>query len=146
MQDIGWLKYTRGGRVCPCPECIVDVFVCNGERDPFKTMVTVECEAYAGWQVTGKSSSADCDYLWDLYKLLQVPSPIRVFLARLPATRHSTLAQRVADLVQAYQRNYRTDDRIFSALFPTSQFDPTDPAAVPIVGWVSKANGKLQRI
>src|SRR5260370_29480933 len=60
---------------------MLDVGVYAGNKEPFETLVTAESEAFAD-EILPTSTSETCDYLWDLYNLLQVPSPRRLFLAR----------------------------------------------------------------
>ena len=103
-------------------ECMVDIYVCKGERDPFKPILTVECEGYSGGgrNVTPDASSETCDYLWDLFKLLQVPSPVRVFLARTTGHKVRPLERLVSRLVRAYGRYRRDRDVVFSTVLPAT--------------------------
>ena len=92
------------------------------------------------------SDSSNDGYLWDLYKLLQVPSPVRVFIARHAQVGHPELQRRIADVVLAYAPRYSTDDRIFSVLFPTARFAPTDEHAYPVQGWVRARGSRLRPV
>jgi hypothetical protein len=58
-------------------ECMVDIYCCEGTKDPCRPLLTMECEAATGHgrDVSASATSDECDYLWDLFKLLQVPSP-----------------------------------------------------------------------
>ena len=112
-------KYNSSGG-----ECMIDVYVCRGNKDPFKPVVTMECEGYLGHarHVTRDASSESCDYLWDLFKLLQVPSPLRVFLAITTMGKVKQLEELVANQVQEYQHCRDNTDVILSGVFPGAVF------------------------
>src|SRR5262245_4274143 len=67
----GLLRFTRHFRL----ESMLDVAVYRGDFDPYVTLATAESEALSEHDVEAGSWSETSDYLWDLYKLLQVPSP-----------------------------------------------------------------------
>ena len=105
-------------------ESMVDVAVYRGETDPYATLATAESEAYCDHGVSSASTSDTTDYLWDLYKLLQVPSPIRLFVARVRTLeRCCVLEGRIEFLVKGYRGALREGDRVFSIVLPTAKHD-----------------------
>lgn len=107
----------------PVPnESILDVAVYRGETDPYETLATAESEAWAHHEATSTSSSETSNYLWDLYKLLQVYSPLRLFVARVRGCEHCTILEsRIEALVSAYKGCLRSRDMIFSIVLPTTR-------------------------
>ncbi len=124
------LKFTRHE---PC-ECMVDVAVFRGTVDPYEVLATAESEAYPQHEISENSTSNTSDYLWDLYKLLQVPSPMRLFVACVTGReRCSLLEDRIGFLIDVYSDLYRQGDQIFSVVLPASRTHPTD---FSVFGWV----------
>jgi hypothetical protein len=78
-------------------ECLVDLNLQepgpqNG--NPFKVLLTAESEGYAGHaKGLAQAKVGDNDLLWDLYKLLIVPSPLRLFVC-LSADKYSAIVKR----------------------------------------------------
>jgi hypothetical protein len=92
-------------------ESMLDISVYSGQADPYDTLITAESEAYRDHHIDKTSRSDDSDYLWDLFKLLQVWSPVRLFVARVgerrgspPRQRLELVKTRVEALVQGYCR------------------------------------------
>jgi hypothetical protein len=105
-------------------ESMVDVAVYRRETDPYETLATAESEAFCDHEASLASTSDTSDYLWDLYKLLQVPSPIRLFVARVRnMERCRVLEGRIEFLVSAYCGALREGDRVFSIVLPTAKRD-----------------------
>ncbi len=98
--------------------CMVDIYVCKGKRDPYRTVLTIEAEGFPGYSVGVRDTSDSCDYLWDLFKLLQVPSPIRVFLAMTTVRNVAPLEQLMDWHVGQYRSNRRPRDLVFGAVIP----------------------------
>jgi len=101
-------------------ECMVDIYCCRGGKDPYVPLITMECEGFAGYsgEVRRSATSDDCDYLWDLFKLLQVPSPLRIFFA-LCAEKKTEELQRLIDRhVKAYQGLRKSKDEVYAVVFP----------------------------
>lgn len=109
-------------------ECMLDVSIFEpSDADPFKPLATAESEA-AGrhWPSEGqKPTSETVDYLWDLYKLLQVPSPLRLFVCRVLSKeeRWKEVQTWSSDLVRLYQDRLAVGDRVFVIVLPTAGRD-----------------------
>jgi hypothetical protein len=124
-----WLLFTQHVN----EESMIDVSVYRGYSDPYEPMATAESEAHPAHWINEDSSSETSNYLWDLYKLLQVPSPLRLFFAlvsRLEKCR--ILERRVEHLVRCYSEYYRKGDRIFSMVLPAASKD----FEIRCFGWV----------
>jgi hypothetical protein len=106
-------------------ECMVDIYCCEGEVDPFNPLLTMECEASSGHgrDLSRSATSDDCDYLWDLFKLLQVPSPLRVFLAITKQEKVEELERHIEKLVVEYASARKAEDEVFSVVFPDKSLD-----------------------
>jgi hypothetical protein len=123
-------------------ECIVDVAVYAGKKDPYDTLITAESEAFAD-NIKKSSTSENSDYLWDFYKLLQVPSRVRLFVARIRTQRKfEILKDRINWLIRCYQNNLREGDRVFSLVLPTAR---RDCGSICIQGW-QRTKGKLRPV
>jgi hypothetical protein len=80
----------------------------------------MECEG-AAWnsgEVNRSATSDDCDYLWDLFKLLQVPSPLRVFLALCAKKKVEDLQWLIHRHVKDYRGARTPDDVIYAVVIP----------------------------
>jgi hypothetical protein len=101
-------------------ECMVDIYCGLGRKDPYKPLITMECEGCAGYSgEVGKSSTADnCDYLWDLFKLLQVSSPLRIFLALCSEKKTGGLQRNIDRHVKAYQGRRNSKDEVYAVVIP----------------------------
>jgi hypothetical protein len=103
--------------------CIVDGYVFAGAKgDPVWPVLTIESEG-AVHDVTKSSHSGTCDYLWDFFKLLQVPSPLRLFFARTSLSRVRLLERRLDALARAYAPARRPRDEVFAVVFPAARLD-----------------------
>jgi hypothetical protein len=101
-------------------ECMVDIYCCIGQKDPYKPLITMECEG-AAWnsgEVKRSATSDDCDYLWDLFKLLQVPSPLRVFLALCAENKVADLQWLIDRNVKAYSGLRKPKDVVYAVVIP----------------------------
>jgi hypothetical protein len=100
-------------------ECMVDIYCCEGVKDPYRTLLTMECEAATGHgrDLSSSATSDDCDYLWDLFKLLQVPSPLRIFLSIAKSGMVDELEKHIGKLIRNYQPHLGNDE-VFSVVFP----------------------------
>lgn len=112
-------------------ECLVDMNLMMGADDPYETLLTAESEGYAGHgQTVGEVLHAgDNDFLWDFYKLLQVPSPVRLMFTLCAERYQGALIRRLGELVNRYALvqgllDPRSD--IWSVSFPTSSMAATD--------------------
>jgi hypothetical protein len=129
----------------PCSdEYMLDVVVLRGEKDPLTTLATAESEAFEEHGICEYSSSNECDYLWDLFKLLHFPSPLRLFFARVRGPRRCELLEgKIEDFVRGYyEETFRNGDRFFSAVLPTRS---EEYGKIRWRGWVSN-NGKLKSL
>ncbi len=109
-------------------ESMLDVTVYIGRDDPYRLVASAESEAYGGHGIdelgSPSSGSENNGYLWDLWKLLQIPSPLRLFVARITRNRHDgedrclLLRRRIERMVQDYRPCYSPNDRIFSIVLP----------------------------
>ncbi len=132
------LKYTH----LDLFESMLDISVYSGQADPYDTLITAESEAYRDHHIDATSTSDSSDYLWDLFKLLQVWSPVRLFVARVgerrgspPGQRLGLVNTRVEALVQGYcRRQIPAGHKIFAIVLPcTGGYD----GVVHCVGWES---------
>ena len=62
--------------------------------------------------------SDDCDYLWDLFKLLQVPSPLRVFLPLCAEKKVEDLQWLIHRHVKDYRGSRKLNDVIYAVVIP----------------------------
>ena len=101
-------------------ECMVDIYCCAGRKDPYTPLITMECEG-AAWnsgEIKRSATSDDCDYLWDLFKLLQVPSPLRVFLALCAKKKVEDLQWLINRHVKTYREARKPNDVIYAVVVP----------------------------
>jgi hypothetical protein len=134
------LQFCRRSRC----ESLVDVSVFGGARDPYQTLITAECESKSTYPINEDSTSDCCDYLWDCWKLLQVYSPLRVFVARISSLKRlHLLEQRISQLVHDYSDSLHRGDRVFSLIVPQSLHDR--PRA-RIAGWQKLGDGSAGQL
>lgn len=111
-------------------ESLLDFSIHDWQRSN-PILVTGESEVGAYWDV-GDSLVHPDDYSWDFYKLLVVPSPLRLFFARVggarsqtgprnDAQRIETLMHSLSELVSSYANLLRTGDQIGGVLMPRSR-------------------------
>ena len=125
-------------------ESIVDVAVYKGETDPYETLATAESEAWCQHEASSTSTSDSSDYLYDLYKLLQLPSPFRLFVARVSTLeRCRILEKRIAFMRKCYRKDMREGDQAFSIVLPTAK---RDYEAAQCLGWVCGPKGTVRAI
>ena len=102
-------------------ECLLDIYCCTAMQ-PYQTLLTIECEGACGQgkELTSKSTPEDSEILWDLFKLLQVPSPIRIFmnLCTEKNRRIDLLEKKVIEMVDKYRQTPKTWNETFSVVFP----------------------------
>jgi hypothetical protein len=101
-------------------ECMVDIYCGVGGNDPYVPLITMEsegCAAYSG-EVGKSATSDDCDYLWDLFKLLQVPSPLRIFLALCAEKKMEELQGLIESHVKAYRGLRKSKDVVYAIVIP----------------------------
>jgi hypothetical protein len=101
-------------------ECMVDIYCCSGDKDPYTPLITMECEGFAGYscEVSRSATPDDCDYLWDLFKLLQVPSPLRIFFALCAEKKTEELQRCIDKYVNTYQGLRSPKDEVYAVVFP----------------------------
>jgi hypothetical protein len=101
-------------------ECMVDIYCGAGRKDPYRPLITMECEGCAGYsgEVLKSATTDSCDYLWDLFKLLQVPSPLRIFLALCSKKKTGNLQRNINKHVRAYQNRRNSKDEVYAVVIP----------------------------
>jgi len=106
-------------------ECMVDIYCGVGKKDPFIPLITMECEGAAEFsgEVSKSATSENCDYLWDLFKLLQVSSPFRVFLALCAEKKTGELQRKICELVKGYRKHRNPTDVVYAVVFPWEKLD-----------------------
>jgi hypothetical protein len=127
-------------------ECMVDIYCYRHQADPFRPILTMECEGSDGHSVDVKddASSLNCDYLWDLFKLLQVASPLRIFLAICRENKRSLLMKRVDATVRGYRQNIlKNDDEVFAVIFPSTKWKK-EKKNIRVQGWTGPQAGRIQ--
>src|SRR3989304_8212468 len=143
-RKIGKKQLMRRARVHD-EECMVDLYCYTGKSDPFRPILTMECEGYAGHSkdVTQLASSETCDFLWNLFKLLQVSSPLRVFLAICTEKKRSLLEKRVETMVRGYGDILKRDNgEVFVVIFPETKLTGK---TVKVQGWTYPRGKKETR-
>jgi hypothetical protein len=102
-------------------ECMVDIYCCRGNKDPYVPLITMECEGCAGYsgEVQKSATSDNCDYLWDLFKLLQVPSPLRVFFALCSKKKTEALERLIDRHVNTYGNLRKSTDVVYAVVIPS---------------------------
>jgi hypothetical protein len=102
-------------------ECMVDIYCCRGGKDPYVPLITMECEGCAGYsgEVQKSATSDNCDYLWDLFKLLQVPSPLRVFFALCSKKKTEALEKLIDRHVKTYGNLRKSTDVVYAVVIPS---------------------------
>jgi hypothetical protein len=122
---------------------MVDVAVFAGNKYPYETLITAESEAFANEKIKLSSTPDDNGYLWDFYKLLQVPSLLRLFVARVSSPRCPVLEKRIEWLINCYPTNLRHGDYVFSLVIPTSRREWRN---ICVNAWVGTKKGALKKI
>ena len=123
-------------------ECLVDMNLMLGADDPYETILTAESEGYAGHGKTlaNAGHASENDFLWDFYKLLMVPSPVRLMITLCSPRYQPALRARLDQLVNKYTSlptflPESTD--LWAISFPASSMTSTD---VQVMHW---APGRL---
>ena len=126
-------------------EYMLDVTVYRGDSDPYTPLATAESEAYAEHEARDSSSSDTSDYLWDFYKLLQVPSPLRVFIARVRGIeRCKVLERRLEQFCTKYYCQCLSEgDRVFTLVLP---MDQQNYAQAPWHVWIREMSGSIENV
>jgi len=112
-QDLIWAaNQVQRATIVP-QECVVDINVqqpvAAPSADPYRPLITAESEADVDLTPQTQNPTTDNnDFLWDVYKLLLLPSPVRLLTSRSPHYAHAHVAGVLADLIAAYS------DQIFS--------------------------------
>jgi hypothetical protein len=105
-------------------ECMVDLNVMTGDTHPYNIILTAESEAYADdarlLSVVNEGEVEDSDMLWDLYKLLMVPSPIRLFVTQASIKHHGSLLKHTTRLANCYAPTIGDATTIFAVQIPTT--------------------------
>lgn len=138
MSDLPrYLRHTKAWDQDP----VVDIAVYQGSQDPYRTLFTAESEAYTEHDVGAAASPRTSAYLWSLFRLLQIPSPCRLYIARVRSLAHCRdLEARIAHLITSYAGNLDQGDRVFSIVLPTAG---RDYPQVECHGW-QKGRGQLK--
>jgi hypothetical protein len=110
-------------------ESLIDLTVYENDKDPFVCVLSAESEAFPSHDIEKDSTSDNSDYLWDFFKLLHVPSPFRIFLARTTMYREhekldrvKTLQDRLQSFTEMYNQTCLSDgDKIFTIVLPTAK-------------------------
>lgn len=121
-------------------EVLVDFHYFSGARTPYRTVLTAESEGYApavrhlaNMKVPGPEEDwPNNGLVWDLWKLLIVPSPLRVFTTVASATQYEVIARHFAALLDRYADAVPAD-----APFALVCFDPdgTFDASARVARW-----------
>ena len=119
---------------------MVDICAMRGNGDPYEILLTMESE---GWSQNAvdliRRGAAGNAALWDLYKLLQVPSPCRVFVTRSPHRHHAALLKASGDLAAAYAPSVAAGE-LFAVQIPTASLrrSPALFAHWPAGAWAAQ--------
>lgn len=124
-------------------ESMLDVSVFRGTDDPFEAIWTAESEAYAEHYTGAGANSSNSGYAWDLYKLLQIPSPKRLFLCRTTRGRYAAVWGLIEKLVTAYAPLYRPGDQIFAIVLPTAL---RDSHRIECRGWLKRRRSDAETL
>jgi len=128
-------------------ECMLDIFCCTGE-EPYQPLLTIECEGASGQgkELTSRSTPEDSEILWDLFKLLQVPSPVRIFmnLCTEKNRRIDILEKKITDMVDMYRQAPITWKETFSVVFPGGKLEGKE---VNVYRWTaSKSKHEMKTV
>ena len=104
-------------------ECVVDFNIMRGEKDPYVSLMTGESEAYSPEAKT--LSEEENDMMWDLYKLLHYPSPLRFFITLSSVKHHKSLLRKTSQIIAAYSKLLTGVD-IFAVQVPTGKLSNHD--------------------
>lgn len=122
-------------------ECMVDINIMYADFHPYETLLTVESEGYEDHAVHLKKhgwESDENDMMWDLYKLLTVPSPVRLFVTRSSKNNQECLMESTQEMVGAYS-GFLGDSIVCAVQMPTEQLEDT-PATMAVWNCKSKWN------
>lgn len=108
-------------------ECVVDLNIMRGNKDPYRTLMTAESEAYSpSAKLLNKRADIDSnDMLWDLYKLLHYPSPYRLFITLSSVKHHEALLSETSRIIKVYA-DYIRPGNIFAIQIPTGNLKSND--------------------
>ena len=103
-------------------ECVVDLNIMHGIRDPYKVLITAESEAYSpeAAALSKGEDDEENDMLRDLYKLLHYPSPLRLFITLSSDENHNSLLRKTSQKIAAYADILASCD-IFAVQVPTGK-------------------------
>ena len=126
-------------------ECLVDMNLMVGADDPYETLLTAESEGHAahGRTVAQVVHASENDFLWDFYKLLMVPSPVRIMFTLCFENNQGDLVGRLGELVNRYDHlplHLDSQCDIWSISFPTTSMRRTP---VRIHRWAPGAHAHL---
>jgi hypothetical protein len=124
-------------------ECVVDFNIMRGKEDPFESLITGESEAYFQEAVALSRGDDDeeNDMLWDLYKLLHYPSPLRFFVTLSSVKHHKILLRKTSQKISAYSKILGSDD-IFAVQVPTGRLSAHD---CTVACWSGKYPGPRRK-
>jgi hypothetical protein len=120
-------------------ECVVDFNIMRGKKDPYESLLTGESEAYSPEAIAlSRGDDEENDMMWDLYKLLHYPSPLRFFVTLSSVKHHKTLLRKTSQKIYAYSKILGGDD-IFAVQVPTGRLSAHD---CTVAHWSGKYPGR----
>lgn len=100
-------------------ECMLDLAFLHrpSTTAPWSTLATCESEAYPNHLpgLPNGDDQVDVGYFWDLFKLLQYPSPLRMFMAVTNPRSLEILSGNLVKYAKPYGGVARSGDRLFIA-------------------------------
>lgn len=100
-------------------ECMLDLAFLHRPSTTvaWSAVATAESEAYRNHlpSLPDGDDQADIGYFWDLFKLLQYPSPFRVFMAVTNPRSFEVLSGNLVNYTKPYGGMARSGDRVFIA-------------------------------
>lgn len=101
-------------------ECMLDLAFLHrpSTTAEWRALATGESEAYRDHRpsLPNGDDQADVGYFWDLFKLLQYPSPFRVFMAVTNPQSFEILSGNLVTYAKPYGKVARSGDRLFIAV------------------------------
>jgi hypothetical protein len=97
------------------------VAVCRGNSDPHEGVLTARIEANPRLPLRPTAYSEKCSYSRNLFMLLNVSFPCRLFIAQLGREGAVMLGYLMDRILRSYQADYRDGDRVFSVVLPTAE-------------------------
>ena len=152
LVEKNWNKSVNNSRAIDREEVLVDFTVLDWKSQDH-IVLTAESEMHAahgvGYHICGNNG-----YAWDFYKLLLVPSPIRLYFAQVGSGYGRTGKERRDDLVssideilrnQAYSKNLLRPGDFLSIVILSPDCAEEEWTDMRLIEYLKEPNGSLHR-